>query len=250
MTTGWHVSRSGAQAGPYSWQDLHLLALRGGLGLQDLIWHQTLTGWMPATQVPGLFPMAPSAYPAPVPPASRSSSSARAVLTMILNPAQVVKDALERVPWPVCLAVSGLAFTLLFLQTGLDMHRVGTASTGAAVGFTFAGLGMGTVGVVIIAALAWALSHAMGGSRSLLWAVRGFGLAYTPALIFVLVGLVFNLAAGWNTAVAFGATGIVWALYPILAIVREMAGDKLPASLVISTICGALVLGGWALLGT
>ena len=52
---------------------------------------------------------------------------------MILNPAQVVKGAMERVPWPVSLSISGLAFTLFFLQTGLDMHRVGTASSGAAV---------------------------------------------------------------------------------------------------------------------
>jgi hypothetical protein len=168
---------------------------------------------------------------------------------MILNPAQALRGALERVPWPFCLAVSGLAFTLFFLQTGLDMHRVGTASAGAAVVFTFLGTAMGTIGVALVAALAWAVSRPFGNDRSLEWTVRAFCLAYTPTLIFVAVGLIINLTAGWNTAVAFGVTGALWALYPILAICREMTGEKLAASLVISTICGALILCSWALLG-
>jgi len=83
-----------------------------------------------------------------------TSSSLRSALSMILNPAQVVKGALDQVPWPFCLSVSGLAFTLFFLQTGLDMHRVGTASAGAAVGFTFLGLFFGTAGVALVAAVA------------------------------------------------------------------------------------------------
>ena len=168
---------------------------------------------------------------------------------MILNPAQVVKGALDQVPWPFCLSVSGLAFTLFFLQTGLDMHRVGTASAGAAVGFTFLGLAFGTAGVALVATVAWALARLLGGERSLEWTVRAFCLAYTPTLIFAAVGLIFNLAFGWNTAIAFGVTGALWALYPIIAITKEMTGEKLAASLTISTICGALVLCGWALLG-
>jgi hypothetical protein len=180
---------------------------------------------------------------------ANASFSLRSALSMILNPAQVVKGALDRVPWVFCLAVSGLAFTLFFLQTGLDMHRVGTASAGAAVGFTFLGTALGTVGVALVAALAWACSRPLGTGRSLEWTIRSFCLAYTPTLIFCAVGLLFNLAAGWNTAIAFGVTGALWALYPIIAICREMTSDKLWASLAISTVCGALVLCGWALLG-
>ena len=175
--------------------------------------------------------------------------SLRSALTMILNPAQVLKGAMERVPWPVSLSISGLAFTLFFLQTGLDMHRVGTASPGAAVGYTFLGTAMGTMGVALVAAVAWAASRPFGNDRSLDWTVRAFCLAYTPTLIFCAVGLMVNLVAGWNTAVAFGVTGALWAIYPIIAICREMTGDKLAASLVISTVCGGLVLCGWALLG-
>lgn len=181
--------------------------------------------------------------------AAGAGFSVRTALAMIVNPAQVVKSALERVGWPVSLPVSGLAFTLLFLQTGLDMHRVGTASAGAVVGFTFAGLAMGTAGVAGVASLAWAASRMLGGERSLDWAVRAFCLSYTPALIFVCVGFIFNLVAGWNTAVAFGVTGVIWALLPMFAVLREMTGENLGASLALSTLCGGLVLGAWALLG-
>lgn len=168
---------------------------------------------------------------------------------MILNPAQAVKGVMERVPWPLCFSISGLAFTLFFLQTGLDMHRVGTASAGKVAGFTFLGTAMGTAGVALVACVAWAASRFFGGGRSLEWTVRAFCLAYTPTLIFCVVGLFFNLAAGWNTAVAFGVTGAMWALYPIIAICREMTGEKTAASLAISTVCGALVICGWALMG-
>jgi uncharacterized membrane protein len=109
-----------------------------------------------------------------------ASSSLRSALSMILNPGQVVKGALDRVPWSFCLAISGLAFTLFFLQTGLDMHRVGTASAGAAVGFTFLGTAMGTAGVALVACIAWAAARPLGSDRSLEWTVRAFCLAYTP----------------------------------------------------------------------
>jgi hypothetical protein len=187
--------------------------------------------------------------PASVAPNHSFGTSIRSALAMILNPAQVVKGALDRVPWPFCLAISGLAFTLFFLQTGLDMHRVGTAGAGAAVGFTFLGLAMGTAGVALVACVAWVCARPLGCARSLEWTVRAFCLAYTPTLIFVMVGLIFNLAAGWNTAIAFGVTGALWALYPIITVLREMTAEKLAASLAISTVCGALVLCGWSLVG-
>ncbi len=183
-------------------------------------------------------------------PAQRGRpSSTRSVLAMILNPAQVIKGALENVPWPLCLSISGLAFLLFFLQTALDMHRLGTAGSGAIVGFTFLGLGLGTIGVGIVASLAWILSRPLGCTRSLEWTVRAFCLAYTPTLIFVVVGMIFNLAGGWNTSVAFGITGALWAIHPMLSILKEMTGEKLVASLILATICGALIISVWAVFG-
>lgn len=83
---------------------------------------------------------------------------------MILNSTQVVKGAMDRIPWPVSLSISGLAFTLFFLQTGLDMHRTGAHGTGAVVGFTFLGLLYGTAGVALVALVAWALGPHAGGA--------------------------------------------------------------------------------------
>jgi hypothetical protein len=186
---------------------------------------------------------------APIAADVRRPGAVRSALTMILNPSAVARTALQGVPWPFCAAVSGLAFTLFFLQTGLDMHRIGTAGVGAVVGFTFAGLALGTIGVAVVAALAWGVAHGLGTRHPLEWTVRAFCLAYTPTLIYALLGLIFNLATGMHTAVAFGITGALWALYPMFAIVREMTGEKLALSLILTTVCGALVISVWAALG-
>lgn len=49
----------------------------------------------------------------------------KTALNMIINPGEVVKTQMGRVPWPYSLAVSGLSFTLFFMQTGLDLLRSG-----------------------------------------------------------------------------------------------------------------------------
>jgi len=236
---GWHYLRSGApaesQAGPLTWDQLRGLSESGSLAATDLVWHPTLPRWLPAHQIQGLLT---GGAPAP--------GAARSVLSMILNPGEAIKGALRGVPWPVCLAVSGLAFTLFFLQTGLDMHRVGTAGTGAVIGFTFLGLGVGTIAIGLVAALAWVLARPMGCTRSLEWTIRAFCLAYTSTLVFAIVGLIFNLAAGWNTAVAFGITGALWAFHPLVSILKEMTGQKLAVSLILATVCGSIIISIWA----
>lgn len=240
---GWHHLRGGAsagqQVGPLTWEQLLGLRFSGALGPADLVWHPALPQWIPAAQVQGLFPAGTQ---------GPTQGPVRSALTMILNPGEAIKGALQGVPWPFCLGVSGLAFTLFFLQTMLDMHRVGTAGTGRVIGFTFLGLGVGTIGIGLVAALAWALARPMGCTRSLEWTIQAFCLAYTSTLVFTVVGLIFNLAAGWNTAVAFGITGALWAFHPLVSILKEMTGQKLAASLVLATVCGCLILSVWAAL--
>lgn len=242
VADGWHYLRSGApaeqQVGPLTWDQLRGLSSSGALGASDLVWHATLPQWLPVVEVQGLAPAG-----------EQPLGTVRSVLSMILNPGEVIKGALQGASWPVCLTISGLAFTLFFLQTSLDMHRVGTAGTGAAVGYTFLGLGVGTIGVGLVAALAWLLARPLGCTRSLEWTVRAFCLAYTSTLVFAVVGLIFNLAAGWNTAVAFGITGALWAFHPLLSILKEMTGQKLVASLVLATVCGSIIISMWAAIG-
>ena len=66
MESGWFYARRGGppgqQVGPVSWQDLVSYARGGAFGPDDLVWHEQLGDWRPASQIQGLF-----AAPAPAP---------------------------------------------------------------------------------------------------------------------------------------------------------------------------------------
>lgn len=86
MALGWYYSKWGAppgqQTGPLAWEQLYSLAQAGTLTSGDLVWHQTLPGWLPAAQIPGLFRSAGAATAlspqqlcyAAVPPTRRAKS--------------------------------------------------------------------------------------------------------------------------------------------------------------------------------
>lgn len=170
-------------------------------------------------------------------------------LNTILNPGEVVKSQMGKVPWPYALLISGAAFALFFLQTALDLQRAGQIQMSTVVLITLLGLFYGTAGVVLIALLAWTASQAASRAYTFDWAISSFALGYSATLVYTLSGLIFSLALGWNTAVAFGVTGVLWALRPNLFTIRQMSGDRVAFSIVLTTVCGALLLAGWALLG-
>jgi hypothetical protein len=62
MASGWFYLKPGkpaeSQMGPFSWEDLWQAAQSGLLEPSDVVWHSALPGWLPATQVTGLFPAA------------------------------------------------------------------------------------------------------------------------------------------------------------------------------------------------
>lgn len=173
----------------------------------------------------------------------------KTTLNMIINPGQVVKSQMSRVPWPYSLLVSGLSFALFFLQTGLDMQRTGQIGMSTVVLVSMLGLFYGTAGVALLAVMAWALSSAGERNYTVDWAISSFGLGYSATLVYALSGVVFSLALGWKTAVAFGVTGVLWALRPTLFTIRQMSGDRVAFSVTLATLCGALLLAGWAVLG-
>ena len=70
----------------------------------------------------------------------------------------------------------------------------------------------------------------------------------TAGLVYGAAGLVFNLFFKWNTSLAFGVTGVLWALGPMMAVFRQLSKGKIAGSVVFATICGALVLLGWGAL--
>ncbi len=170
-------------------------------------------------------------------------------LNMILNPGAVVKNQMSRVPWPYSLSISGLSFTLFFLQTGLDMFKTGQIEMSTVILITLLGMLYGTLGICLMAALAWALCQGTEKAYSLDWVISAFALGYSPTFIYALMGLLFSLVFGWKTAVAFGVTGVLWALRPTLMTVRQMSGERAGFSIAVTTLCGAIILWGWSFLG-
>jgi len=168
---------------------------------------------------------------------------------MISNPGEVIKNQMNQVAWPYSLLISGLSFTLFFLQTALDMLRNGQIEVSQVVLITMLGLLYGTMGVALIAALSWVLSQASQREYTIQWAVSSFALGYSATLIYALLGILFSITLGFKTAVAFGVTGVLWALRPSLITIRQMSGDRIYFSIIVTTLCGALILFGWSLLG-
>jgi hypothetical protein len=105
------------------------------------------------------------------------------------------------------------------------------------------------MGVALIAALSWVLSQASQREYTIQWAVSSFALGYSATLIYALLGILFSITLGFKTAVAFGVTGVLWALRPSLITIRQMSGDRIYFSIIVTTLCGALILFGWSLLG-
>jgi hypothetical protein len=173
----------------------------------------------------------------------------KTALNMIINPGEVVKTQMGRVPWPYSLAVSGLSFTLFFMQTGLDLLRSGGIEASGVVLMTMLGLFYGTAGVALLAVMVWALAQAGERNITMGWSISAFALGYSATLVYALTGLLFSLAFGWKTAVAFGVTGVLWALRPTLFTIKQMSGERVAFSIALTTMCGALLLVGWSLLG-
>ena len=149
----------------------------------------------------------------------------------------------------MALSVSGIAFMLFFLQTGIDRARDGMLDTRGVVVLSIAGLIYGTVGIGLTGVVGWIGARLMGGAGELREAIRAFALAYSATLIYAAMGLMFNLFFGWNTAVAFGVTGVLWALAPMISVLKGMVNGRGWPATVLATVCGLMVLAGWVRVG-
>jgi len=173
----------------------------------------------------------------------------RAALSMMINPNAVLKKSVARIPWPFSLSISGLAFMLFFMQTGLDLMRNGLKESGFVVLLSVEGLLFGSLGIGVLAVIAWGITRLFKGDKRIGWAISAFGLGYCSTLIFSVLGLLFSLILNWNTSVAFGVSGLLWATGPMIASIKEMSRDNTALSVIVATICSSLLLLGWALLG-
>lgn len=171
------------------------------------------------------------------------------VLGVMSAPSVVIQQHLAHVSWIAAYGVSGLAYGLFFLQTGLDLARVGKMDEAGILALALTGVVFGTIGVMLLGAVTWMGAKIWGSTYRLPDALRAFGLAYSPTLVYALCGLAVNLALGWNTAVAFGVTGLLWALNPIANIIKQFTQEKTIPTVLLTTLCGVLMLIGWAYLG-
>ena len=186
------------------------------------------------------------------PPPGRNAPAKRwwSILIMMVSPGQLLAQGLSHISWPFALGVSGSAFAIFFFQTGLDRLHVSSASPIHCALLALLGAVFGTAGIAAIGAVAWSLSLLIGGQEPPDWVIRAIALCYSSALVYGVVGLIFNLCFRWNTSLSFGVTGVLWALGPMMTVFRQLSKGKILSSVVLATLCGALVLLGWGLLAT
>jgi hypothetical protein len=173
----------------------------------------------------------------------------RAALAMMINPGAVLQKKVAGIPWPFSLSISALAFMLFFLQTGLDLMRIGQKGIGFVVLLSVEGLLFGSLGIALLAVVAWGITRLFRGDKPIGWAISAFGLGYCSTLIFTVLGVFFSLILHWNTSVVFGVSGVLWATGPMIASIKQMSRENTALSIIVATICSGLLLFGWALLG-
>ena len=161
---------------------------------------------------------------------------------VMVNPGAVLVRSAEELGLAGALGIPALAFALFFLQTALDLDRSGVL--GPFVG----GAMIGALGVPLLALLVWVVTRPLGGTETLAWTVRAFGLAYAPALVYGVCGLAANVILGWHTALAFGVTGVLWTISPLFTALRRMTGERRRLSMILATMVGLVVLLAWSTL--
>ncbi len=90
MNDNWFVLIDGQQMGPYSEENFRQYIQEGRITGEMYVWAEGMPEWLPAKQVPSLFPQEPEVAPAPVKvaPAAWAPPGARAVASAA--PAKVV----------------------------------------------------------------------------------------------------------------------------------------------------------------
>ncbi len=190
--------------------------------------------------------------PADSPGALPSPAPWRLVFATMAAPAEIIRRHAGALPAPIALLVSGSAFACFFAQTAIDLRRGQpwdeAALAGAAV-LAASGLLLGTLGVALLALLAWIVTRPLGADTAFGFTLRAFGLAFAPTLVYGLCGLAAQLGLGWPAALAFGVTGYLWALAPLNAAIAELVGERRAAGLVLTTLIGAVLMLAWAAIG-
>lgn len=161
------------------------------------------------------------------------------------SPDSISKEDLEKISFIKVLLVSGITYGLFFLQTGLDQIRVGNKTFIEAIILASKGLGIGTIGLIAISIIIFVIIKAFNSETSLSNLIKVCCLSYTTALISLILGLILNIILHFNTAIAFGVTGVLWSLNPLFRVIRKNTKGNLSLSLILCTSIGLLILFTW-----
>ncbi len=172
----------------------------------------------------------------------------RTVFGMMINPAGTLKNALLT-KWYFAIAISALAFGLFFGQTGLDLYKTGQKGLDFVLISGIAGIAYGLLVIPLIGFLIWTVLKLSKADRKMKETISSFCLSYSGALVYGVMGIFFSLALGWKTSIAFGVTGVLWAIGPMMIAIRELTGGKNALSVPIATVVGGIVLISWSVFG-
>ena len=173
----------------------------------------------------------------------------RVVFGMMVSPASVLKSAMAKVPWVLSLVVSAMAFCLFFLQTALDLYKTGQKGLTFVLLSAGAGIAHGLIVIPLLGVIIWLVLKLAKSAKDLKWVVSSLCLSYSGAMIYGLLGILFSLVFAWKTSVAFGVTGVLWAIGPMIIAIRATTDGKNMLSIPIATVVSGIVLLSWSLFG-
>lgn len=176
-------------------------------------------------------------------------SKFRTVVGMMISPGNALKSAIKDTPFYFSIIISAVAFALFFLQTGLDMYRTGQQGLSFVYLVALVGVVFGAVVVPILATVVWLIAKMFGCDKTIQWTISAFCLSYCGALVYCILGIIVAVFYKWRTAIAFGVSGVLWAIGPMIAIIREMIGGKIFVCIFLSSAIGSLVLYAWSFIG-
>jgi len=173
-----------------------------------------------------------------------------AIFKMMIRPMEMVNGKIDKIPWMFSLLVSGGAFGLFFLLTGLDLFKTGQKGFVFVLLSVISGFAYGLLIIPIFGSVGWLIMKLFKTDKSLTWTIKSLCMSYGSGLIYGLVGLVFSLFFNWKVSIAFGMTGALWAIGPMFYTFRKMSRDRISISLILSTIIGAAVIYSWSFFGS
>ena len=173
----------------------------------------------------------------------------RTIFGMMISPSNTLSNALNGTKWYITAIISSMAFGLFFIQTGIDLYKTGQKGIGFVLLSGISGFLYGLIIIPLLAVLVYGILKLAKTDKTIIQVISSFCLSYSGALIYGILGLLFSMFLGWKTSVAFGVTGVLWAIGPMIVSVREMLGGNITLCILLSTVVSTLVLTSWSILG-